>query len=161
MMRGWAVLATGLLFLVPSALAAEGTLTGRAALPLEVDGLHTAAGFDARFLLEGDQGTAAFLLQGASGQATRVIHRAWGYVNSQDPQAEVLWDDATETKPLDLAGSLLSLDARRPHSPRPRGLAPGPGPPPPRLPPPRLRRLAPPRVRTRRLASAGRRAGAG
>ena len=38
MMRGWAVLATGLLFLVPSALAAEGTLTGRAALPLEVDG---------------------------------------------------------------------------------------------------------------------------
>src|ERR1041385_5170239 len=114
MMRGWAVLATGLLFLVPSALAAEGTLTGRAALPLEVDGLHTAAGSDARFLLEGDQGTAAFLLQGASGQATRVIHRAWGYVNSQDPQAEVLWDDATETKPLDLAGSLLSLDARRP-----------------------------------------------
>lgn len=114
MTRGWALLATGLLLLVPSALAAEGTLTGRAELPLEVHGQHQAAGAESRFLLEGDQGTAAFLLQGASGEATRVIHRAWGYVNSQDPKAEVLWDDATESVPLDLTGALLSLDARRP-----------------------------------------------
>jgi DNA-binding transcriptional ArsR family regulator len=113
MTRGWALLAAGLLLLVPSALAAQGTLTGRAELPLEVDGLHRASGDQARFLLEGDQGTAAFLLQGATGQATRVIHRAWGYVNAQDPQAEVLWDDATETQALDLSSSLLSLDARR------------------------------------------------
>jgi predicted transcriptional regulator len=112
--RRWALLAAGLLFLVPPALAAEGTLAGRAELPLEVDGRRVASGTEARFLLEGDEGTAAFLLQGAAGEATRVIHRAWGYVNSQDPKAEILWDDATEFHPLDLSGALLSLDARRP-----------------------------------------------
>lgn len=113
MMRGWALLAAGVLLVVPSALAAEGTLTGRAELPAEVDGRHATAGPEARFLLEGASGTVGLLLQGEAGSATRVVHRAWGYVNSQDPKAEVLWDDAVERHPLDLAGALLGLDERR------------------------------------------------
>src|SRR5688572_12752667 len=114
MMRGWVVLAAGVLLAVPSVLAAEATLAGRTELPIEVDGLHEAAGSDTRFRLEGDQGTVAFLLQDADGKATRVIHRAFGYVNTQDPKLEVVWDDTVETIDLPLGDSLLSLDVRRP-----------------------------------------------
>jgi DNA-binding transcriptional ArsR family regulator len=113
MMRGWVLLAAALVLAAPSALAAEATLAGRANLPLEVSGQHHATGPDAAFLLEGQSGTVAFLLQGAEGTATRVIHRAFGYVNTQDPKLEVLWDDTVETRDLPLAGSLLSLDERR------------------------------------------------
>jgi DNA-binding transcriptional ArsR family regulator len=114
MMRGWMVMAAALLLAAPTALAAEATFTGRAELPLEVEGLHSVAGQDPSFLLEGDSGTVAFLLQGADGEATRVIHRAFGYVNMQDPKLAVLWDDTVETRVLPLEGSLLSLDVRRP-----------------------------------------------
>lgn len=114
MMRGWALLAAGVLFLVPSALAAQGTLTGRAELPVQVDGLHETTGADGSFLLEGTAGDVGLVLHGAEGTAYRVIHRAWGYVNSQDPKAEVLWDDDVDRKPLDLDNALLTLDERRP-----------------------------------------------
>src|ERR1051326_7827255 len=114
MMRGWVLLVATVLMVVPGALAAQGTLTGRSELPIQVDGTHQATAADSRVLLEGQSGTASLLLQGVDGTATRVIHRAFGYVNSQDPKAEVLWDDAVETKALDLHGSLVSLDARLP-----------------------------------------------
>jgi DNA-binding transcriptional ArsR family regulator len=114
MMRGWVLLVAGVLFLVPAALAAPGTLTGRADLPIEVDGPHQATGDQSRFLLEGPAGSASLMLQGATGTATRVIHRAFGYVNSQDPKAEVLWQDTVDTKVLDLNGAVLSLDERLP-----------------------------------------------
>lgn len=114
MMRGWVLLAVGLVLAAPSALAAQSTLSGRAELPLEVAGLHEASGESTRFLLEGDSGSVAFLLQGVEGRATRVIHRAFGYANLQDPKMEILWDDTVETRELPLTGSLVSLDVRRP-----------------------------------------------
>jgi DNA-binding transcriptional ArsR family regulator len=114
MMRGWILLVAGVLLVVPSALAAEGTLTGRAELPIEVTGTHEATGSDARFLLEGTDGQASLLVHGADGTATRVIHRAFGYVIPTDPQAKVLWGETVETVDLPLSGSLLSLEERRP-----------------------------------------------
>ena len=44
MMRGWVLLVAGVLLVVPSALAAEGTLTGRSELPIEVTGTHQEIG---------------------------------------------------------------------------------------------------------------------
>lgn len=114
MMRGWVVLAAGVLLAVPSALAADATFTGRTELPVEVTGLHEATGPQSSFLIEGDQGNVAFLLQDVDGEAVRVIHRAWGYVNMQDPKLAVLWDDTVQRVPLPLGDALLSLDARRP-----------------------------------------------
>lgn len=114
MMRGWILLVAGALLVVPSALAAEGTLTGRAELPIEVTGAHEVTGSESRFLLEGNEGDASLLLQGAEGTATRVIHRSFGYVIPTDPQARVLWDDTVEKVPLGLSNALVSLDERRP-----------------------------------------------
>lgn len=114
MMRGWILLVAAALLAAPSALAADAAITGRAELPLEVTGLHEVAGRESSFLIEGDQGNLAFLLQDADGEATRVIHRAWGYVNMQDPKLAVLWDDTVQRVPLPLGDALLSLDARRP-----------------------------------------------
>jgi DNA-binding transcriptional ArsR family regulator len=113
MMRGWVLLVAGVLLVVPSALAAEGTLTGRAELPIEVTGRHDATGTDSRFLLEGADGQVSLLVHGAEGKATRVIHRAFGYVVPTDPQAGVLWDDAVERIELDLSDALVSLEERR------------------------------------------------
>jgi DNA-binding transcriptional ArsR family regulator len=114
MMRGWVLLAAAALMLVPTALAAQGTVTGRSDLPIEAAGLHRASASHGAFLLEGQSGQATLLVQGATASATRVIHRAFGYVNTQDPKAEVLWDDAVEQKPLDLTDSILTLDERLP-----------------------------------------------
>jgi predicted transcriptional regulator len=98
---------------VPSALAAEGTLTGRSELPIEVNGLHEATGSESRFLTEGPDGEVSLLVHGAEGKATRVIHRAFGYVVPTDPQAGVLWDDTVETIELPLTDALISLEERR------------------------------------------------
>ncbi|MEA3167008.1 MAG: hypothetical protein QOJ26_1892, partial [Thermoplasmata archaeon] len=113
MMRGWVLLVAGVLLVVPSALAAEGTLTGRSELPIEVTGTHEATGSDARFFLDGQDGQASLLVHGATGKATRVIHRAFGYA-STDPQVGILWDDAVDRVELPLTDALISLDERRP-----------------------------------------------
>lgn len=114
MMRGWVLLVAGVLLVVPSALAAEGTLTGRSELPIEVTGMHEATGSDARFLLEGTDGQASLMVHGADGKAIRVIHRAFGYVIPTDPQSEIYWDDVVERIEMPLADALISLDERRP-----------------------------------------------
>src|ERR1041385_3313261 len=109
-----AVAACAVLALAFPAQAEPGTITGRALLPLEIPGTHAATGSDARILLEGQDGQASLLVQGVEGKATRVIHRAWGFVNTQDPKLGVQWDDDVQHIDLPLADSLLSLDARRP-----------------------------------------------
>ncbi|MEK6975859.1 MAG: winged helix-turn-helix transcriptional regulator [Candidatus Thermoplasmatota archaeon] len=111
---GWAVLVLGLFLAAAVPVqAAPGTIAVRAELPLEVSGTHAASGTQANFLLEGPDGTAAVLLQADSGEATRVIHRMWGYVNMQDPKLGLVWDDRVQFEPLSLNGGIISLDERR------------------------------------------------
>lgn len=113
MMRGWVLVVAAVLLAVPSALAAQGTLTGRSELPIEADGVHEASGAESRFLLEGIDGEASLLVAGAEGKATRVIHRAFGYA-STDPRIGILWDDTVDHVDLELKDALVSLDERRP-----------------------------------------------
>lgn len=110
---GWAaVLVTATVALALPAQAAPGTVSLRAELPLEFDGPHQATGDASRFLLEGPDGQVTLSLQG-DGEATRVIHRMWGYVNAQDPKLGVVWDDSVKEVGLPLGGATLSLAERR------------------------------------------------
>ncbi|HLF16608.1 MAG TPA: hypothetical protein VI796_04155, partial [Candidatus Thermoplasmatota archaeon] len=116
-MRTGRMLAVSALLLLVAAVpaAAEtGGLQGRMALPLEVQGLHTASAADGSFLLQGADGAASLLVQGSEGKAERVVHRAFGFVNPQDPKLEVVWEDRVERIPLDVEGAFLTLTERRP-----------------------------------------------
>ena len=116
-MRSWLVGGTALLALLLAAapvLAAQGTLQGHAAVPVRITGDHDASASDAQFLVAGDDGQVTLMLQGAEGKATRVVQRAYGIVNSQDPKAEVLWSQSVEKVPLDLHGAILTLESREP-----------------------------------------------
>ncbi len=105
--------ACALLALAAPVAAAPGSLQGRTALPIEIEGPHAASADDGAFVLEGPDGAASLLLQDAEGRLERVIHRAYGYVNPNDPKLEVVWDDKVERKTLPLHGALLSLTERR------------------------------------------------
>jgi DNA-binding transcriptional ArsR family regulator len=113
---GWAplVLAGALVLLATPSLAAPGALQGRIQLPIEVDGARDAFAGHGAFLATGSQGTLQLTLDHATGTAMRVQHRAFGYVNAQDPQAAVLWHAKTLSIPLDLDGAVLGLDQRLP-----------------------------------------------
>ncbi|HEX2066633.1 MAG TPA: hypothetical protein VHI93_07465 [Candidatus Thermoplasmatota archaeon] len=101
-----------LLLLAAPALAAPGTLDGRATLPVEVRGDREVTG-DGAFLLAGASGSVALELSGATGTLVRVQHRAYGYLSSQDPQAGLLWGAATERIAVPLAGATLTLQERQ------------------------------------------------
>lgn len=110
----WVVMAValaGLVLAVP-VQAADGAVTGRATLPVHIEGLHEASGDDAAFLLEGNDGKASLLVQGADGVAKRVIHRAWSYVQYL-PEPQIYWDDTVQVVPLALEDAIISLDERR------------------------------------------------
>lgn len=104
----WAL--AGLLLVSVPAMAEVGTLHGRAALPVTLSGHHETTGTGS-FLTVGNDGQLAFQLQGQV-EATRVIHRAFGFVNSQDPQLEVLWSQQTERIPVPMAGATIALADR-------------------------------------------------
>lgn len=108
-----AALAACLLFVATPALASPGTLEGRAALPIEVQGARDAAG-EGAFLLGGTDGAVTLSLAQATGSLVRVQHRAYGYVLSQDPHAGLLWGADTDRIPVDLAGATLKLTQRLP-----------------------------------------------
>lgn len=114
MRTGLVVLALALLLAAMPSQAAPGTLALRAELPAELSGNHEARGSEAQVLLEGQGGQATLLLQGSEGTLTRVIHRAWGYVSTDSPKLEVVWDDRVERLDLPLDDALVSLNERRP-----------------------------------------------
>ncbi len=101
------------LFFAAPALAAQGTVAAQADLPIQVEGTHVVQGQDARFLLEGTAGGTAIVLHNVEGKAIRVLHRAYGFVNMQDPSADVRWDDRIERIELPLQDALLALDERQ------------------------------------------------
>lgn len=111
---GWMLALVGLLSaLAVPALAAPGTIAVRAELPLQLAGQTAASGPDAEFLLQGTDGTAAITLAAEQGQATRWIHRMWGYVNTNEPQLGVVYDDDVRSVPVSLAGATLTVAERR------------------------------------------------
>jgi DNA-binding transcriptional ArsR family regulator len=117
-MNRWSVLgaavAVSLLLGATPALASPGTLQGRVTLPIEVQGTREAAAGHGAFLLSGTDGTVALTLSQATGSLVRVQHRAYGYVNTQEPQAGLLWGATTDRFPVDLAGATLTLQSRLP-----------------------------------------------
>jgi DNA-binding transcriptional ArsR family regulator len=111
----WSALAVAsVLLLAAPALASPGTLEGRVTLPIEVQGARDADAGHGSFLLTGADGTVTLSLERATGSLLLVQHRAYGYVNTQEPQAGLLWGATTDRIPIDLAGATLRLQQRLP-----------------------------------------------
>jgi len=101
------------LLAVPGAWAAQGDVDVTARLPLTFEGAHDASGHGA-FLLEGDEGRASLLVAGQSGTLTRVIHRAYGFVDPGSPSLHVTWAEEFDEERIPLKDAFLRLEERRP-----------------------------------------------
>lgn len=101
-----------LLLVAAPASAAPADVAGTAALPFHLAGDHRAEG-TGEYLVTGAAGTFEATLAGTGGTLFRVQHRAFG-LNSDDPQAQVLWHQRVDRLPLPLAGASLTLTGREP-----------------------------------------------
>ncbi len=97
-----------------SALAAQSEMQLTSALPVTVEGDRVVAADDGDFLLQGDAGQVSLLIEGEAGTLTRVVHRAYGIINQEDPQAGVLWEQKVEQEELSLDGAFITLQHRDP-----------------------------------------------
>lgn len=104
---------TALLVAAAPTMAAQGTVELDSALPIQVTGDRVVSANDGAFLLTGDTGDLSLLIEGEQGTLTRVLHRAYGVINQNDPQAGVLWEQRVERQDLPLDGAIVSLAERR------------------------------------------------
>jgi DNA-binding transcriptional ArsR family regulator len=97
------------LLAAPPALAAMGSGTLSAELPLQAIGSSTLMADDAAILVEGDLGALQFTAAAQEGAIIRVVQRAFGYVHPDDPRLELTWHAQEERIRRDLAGASLTL----------------------------------------------------
>lgn len=98
----------GLVLAAPVASAELGTVHLSAELPIEAAGVTTTEG-TGRFLVQGDEGRFGMKLTGETGTLTRVQHRAYSQLHTDDPWADVNMDDEIERIPLALDGAYVTL----------------------------------------------------
>lgn len=110
--RSVAVALISLLMVASPAWAAQGTIDLQSGLPVTVEGDRTVNAHDGGFFLSGDDGQVALGIHSAEGTLTRVLHRAYGVINQDDPQAGVLWEQKVERHELPLDGASIRLAER-------------------------------------------------
>ncbi len=96
----------------PGVSASHGHLDASADLPLQASGQYEVTATKTHFLMEGVTGKVALKLDDLTGQVEKVTHRAFSYLNVDEPRAGVFWHHQNKVEKWDVNQASLRLDER-------------------------------------------------